>query len=946
MSAIWGAINLQNEMIPDRVCDCMRKAFDKCKIDRYEELKDKNVYLGCGIQYFVPEAEKEQLPYVRDGIYFDADVVLDNRDAICEMLGIPQDEGTVLPDGKLLFEIYKSKGKECLNDILGAYTFVWYDMTNKKIEIVLDAVGNRCLYYMKEGNTVYFSSLMEPLVQLKKEVELNDSWFTDFLGLDAVIMFDDTESTPFQNIDRIAPAQYICINTDGSMKKEIYWNPFENASEYQFKTDQEYQELFLQKWSEAVKDTLRAQETSILLSGGLDSTAVAAIAAPHLKEKKKLLYSYTSVPAKGYQVDTSGRYVEDETENVKKTAEYYGNIDTTFVDMSEVEPWSQSREEIRILEFPYKAVQNSLWIVESMKRAYDKNSRIMLTGAYGNISISNGHLQLYANTLYRNGKKKILRKELSRFSKKLHFSPMRVLRVIEKTLREEYTRPLDLYRGSLVNRDLAEAEGTSDRLEKIERQQWENLRDYQSALHTNIHWIAMRQVGEIQTKHSLATGVLLRDPTCDKRILEFCIRLPIDQYCKDGIERRLVRVYMKNLVPPHVIEGQGQGRQSADIQYRMTNDWKQIREAWLEIYEKSTDSKYVAIPYARQQLIDNEQIECYEQIELVRQMYTVFALQYEGFIKQCYGSKELEERQVIQFGNLSSMVSIVIYAHNNAECLSKCIESVVNQTCSNIEILLFDDASEDKSSEICKQWSKRDKRIKVVHQQHIGEYATYRKAVTIASGDWIAFLVGTDLVDKDFYFELHKRAEENEVDFICWNERENVVGQKMSLYYDKNILYQYMNESRSKKLPQSIHNYLYKKDVLLNISGDVNDRVWNFKIMEQAHKCIALYNQMFAIHSSQDKKVMDALGLMAESKLKLEMNQKYFSKQSQEDALLEYYKVLINLYRRLNHYDKETGSIVKAELRRHKKAVRKIIKYADYGRKKRMKLWLSTFYVF
>ena len=204
----------------------------------------------------------------------------------------------------------------------------------------------------------------------------------------------------------------------------------------------------------------------------------------------------------------------------------------------------------------------------------------------------------------------------------------------------------------------------------------------------------------------------------------------------------------------------------------MTNDWKQIREAWLEIYEKSTDSKYVAIPYARQQLIDNEQIECYEQIELVRQMYTVFALQYEGFIKQCYGSKELEERQVIQFGNLSSMVSIVIYAHNNAECLSKCIESVVNQTCSNIEILLFDDASEDKSSEICKQWSKRDKRIKVVHQQHIGEYATYRKAVTIASGDWIAFLVGTDLVDKDFYFELHKRAEENEVDFICWNERE------------------------------------------------------------------------------------------------------------------------------------------------------------------------------
>ena len=119
MSAIWGAINLQNETIPDHVCDCMRKAFDKCKIDRYEELKDKNVYFGCGIQYFVLEAENEQLPYGSDGIYFDADVVLDNRDAICEMLGISQDEGAVLPDGKLLFEIYNKRGKECLNDLLG-----------------------------------------------------------------------------------------------------------------------------------------------------------------------------------------------------------------------------------------------------------------------------------------------------------------------------------------------------------------------------------------------------------------------------------------------------------------------------------------------------------------------------------------------------------------------------------------------------------------------------------------------------------------------------------------------------------------------------------------------------------------------------------------------------------------------------------------------------------
>ena len=92
MSAIWGAIDMQGREIPVNIQNMMRQSFDKCVIDRYEEICSGNVYMGCGIQYFVPEAREEQLPYTEDGIFYTADVVLDNREELCKRLKLSKEE--------------------------------------------------------------------------------------------------------------------------------------------------------------------------------------------------------------------------------------------------------------------------------------------------------------------------------------------------------------------------------------------------------------------------------------------------------------------------------------------------------------------------------------------------------------------------------------------------------------------------------------------------------------------------------------------------------------------------------------------------------------------------------------------------------------------------------------------------------------------------------------
>ncbi len=942
MSAICGAIHLKNGIISESVSTCMREAFDKCKIDRYEEIKQHNVYMGCGLQYFVPEAEKEQMPYVSEGIFFDADVVLDNRSEICDMLGITQKEGAHYPDGKLLYEIYKRKGKKCLNDLLGAYTFVWYDAERQTIELVLDAVGNRCLYYTQVGDIFYFSSLLEPLVHLSETVELNDRWFTDFLGADNVVAFHDTESTPFENIYRIAPAQYICIHADHSIEKEIYWNPFEGYEEYSFETDREYQERYLELWNKAVKDTLRAQEHSILLSGGLDSNAVAAIAAPYLKEKGKQLYSYTAIPLEEYQVDKSGRFVDNESESVKKTAEYYGNIETTFLRMKDVEPWEKSKEEIRVLEFPYKSVHNSLWIEEAMRQAYEKGSRVLLTGSYGNISISYGGITHYINALYREGKKKLLLEEIPKFSINKNISAQKVYKLIEKQLKEEHREPFNLLGDSYVNRELAREDGTYEHLLQNDKRYWEENRDYKKAIQSNINWIAMRQIGEMKTKQSLATGVLLRDPTGDKRVLEFCIRLPIFQYCRDGIDRRLVRVYMKDLLPEHIIQEKGLGRQSIDLKCRMAPHWKEIRETWLTLYEQYAESKYVMVPYARQQLLDKEDIDAYEQFEIERHMFTIFVLQYEDYIKEHYENIRRKEEVVKREENGNSLISVVVYIHNDEKWLHECIKSVTEQTMQNLEIILIDDASEDGSLAICEQWAERDHRIKVIHQKDTGESVTYEQAIKIATGSWISCLRGSDYIEKNFYENLHKRAEENHVELIGYQLDTALKTQKIKLFYDKDILNQYMNGCKDGAFPKTVCNYLYRKSFVQEIAPATNN-AWNLSMMERAQKCMIVYqNRTLITQRDFSLKIDD---MIAENRLRIELANKYFSKQVQDRVLLRYYTDVVKLYHKKEKTRYDNRKKLKKEWNKYRKNARKAIREAGMGRKKKAGLYVSTYWI-
>ena len=96
------------------------------------------------------------------------------------------------------------------------------------------------------------------------------------------------------------------------------------------------------------------------------------------------------------------------------------------------------------------------------------------------------------------------------------------------------------------------------------------------------------------------------------------------------------------------------------------------------------------------------------------------------------------------------LVSIIVPVYNVEEYLERCIESVLNQTENNIELILVDDGSTDKSSFICDKYAENDKRVKVFHQSNKGRCIARNVGLNNSVGEWILFLDSDDWIEPDY----------------------------------------------------------------------------------------------------------------------------------------------------------------------------------------------------
>ena len=118
---------------------------------------------------------------------------------------------------------------------------------------------------------------------------------------------------------------------------------------------------------------------------------------------------------------------------------------------------------------------------------------------------------------------------------------------------------------------------------------------------------------------------------------------------------------------------------------------------------------------------------------------------------------------------MKNIVSIIVPCYKVNDFLPQCVESLMNQTYKDIEIILVDDGSPDDTGKLCDEYAKKDNRIKVVHKQNGGLVSARNAGYDVATGDWMMYVDGDDWLDADCcQIMLDAIADNPDVDIVFW----------------------------------------------------------------------------------------------------------------------------------------------------------------------------------
>lgn len=109
----------------------------------------------------------------------------------------------------------------------------------------------------------------------------------------------------------------------------------------------------------------------------------------------------------------------------------------------------------------------------------------------------------------------------------------------------------------------------------------------------------------------------------------------------------------------------------------------------------------------------------------------------------------------------NELISVIIPAYNCAQWLPRCLDSLLNQTYSNLEIIVVNDGSKDNTIEVVGAYTEKYPHVRLITKKNGGEYAARITGVEHAAGNWVAFVDADDAVDPDMYERLYRNAEKH-----------------------------------------------------------------------------------------------------------------------------------------------------------------------------------------
>jgi asparagine synthase (glutamine-hydrolysing) len=526
MCGIAGLVNFKDNIVQDKnILERMVKTLEKRGPDAKGYYISSNVLLGHrrlivvdpkgGIQPMTKIFEGKKYTLVYNGELYNTEDL--RKELIQE--GFTFDSYS---DTEVLLTAYICFGKECINKLIGIFAFGIFDEDKREVFLARDQMGVKPLFYTMKDNTLIFGSEIKTILanpRIKREI--NREGLTELFGLGPAII---PGSAIFKNIKEIAPANCLLISKDNTIKVWEYWSV--EAKEFK-----ETEDEAIVHTKELLIDAINRQlvgdvPVCTFLSGGLDSSAISAIAAKSFKEKGKELTTYS------IEYEDNDKYFKSSLFQ-PTSDEYFADVMAKFIG---------SNHRKVVLDHPNLALAlKDAVIARDLPGMADIDSSLLLfckeirkdfvVGLSGECAdeIFGGYpwftrdemfyLDTFPWARFVNNRKVIVNDSLKNIE-------------IEELVRAQYEKSLS----------------------KVPHLDNESKRDYRmkEISYLNLKWFMVNLLNR-KDRVSMYNSLEVRVPFADIRLVEYAFNMPSEIKLYKGREKGLLRAALEGILPKEII---------------------------------------------------------------------------------------------------------------------------------------------------------------------------------------------------------------------------------------------------------------------------------------------------------------------------------------------------------------------------------------------------------
>jgi asparagine synthase (glutamine-hydrolysing) len=554
MSGIYGVLRLDRREVEPITLEGMSKALAHRGPDGAGSWIEGPVGMGHLMFHSTPESLLERQPLVaRDGdLVLVADARIDNREELLNALGYEGHDSTAVTDADLILESYRKWGDECARRLIGDFALAVWDKPKRTLVLVRDHFGIKPLYFFHSpGRMFAFASEVSALLNLP---EVSDE--VDELQIARHLVAPvgrDLSATFYRDVRRVKPAHVMTIGDSGIDERE-YWK-LDPSRELTLSSEEEYAEALRETFTEAVRCRLRSPgPVASMLSGGIDSSSIASVAARLLRETGKgPLQTISAIYPRAPE--------SDEREYIQTVIDTY-DVEPHYFEADGVSP-------IADIDWMNRNggganPGGNLYLPWNLYRiAREANCRVALDGYDGDTTLSHGNT--YLHELAMAGRWFKLARTVTPYARRLGESPSKVY----WTWIRRFALSKETTLGSLARRIRGGGAGANGRasgpawksipssdfarravawmvpppeLARTEREDHYRLLSRQ-VLIEGVTWMA--SCGPV-------AGVEPRYPFFDKRLVELCLSFPPDMKLRNGWARYGIRRAMEGILPPKI----------------------------------------------------------------------------------------------------------------------------------------------------------------------------------------------------------------------------------------------------------------------------------------------------------------------------------------------------------------------------------------------------------